>query len=97
MEEVTVQRGMACIAHGPKRSGLCDRPACADHHHGLHGGQMIALLEPQEARHLAFARQYLCNAVPNLSRWQRAMISIQAPLRVGLWIACLSIGDVGGV
>lgn len=34
----------------------------------------------EEARHLSFARQYLRNAVPTLPRWQRAMISIQAPI-----------------
>jgi hypothetical protein len=34
----------------------------------------------EEARHLSFARQYLRNAVPNLSSRQRAMISIQAPI-----------------
>jgi hypothetical protein len=34
----------------------------------------------EEARHLSFARQYLRNAVPKLPRWQRAVISIQAPI-----------------
>jgi hypothetical protein len=34
----------------------------------------------EEARHLSFARQYLRNAVPNLPRWRRAVISIEAPI-----------------
>ena len=34
----------------------------------------------EEARHLSFARQYLRNEVPKLSRLKRATISIQAPL-----------------
>ena len=33
----------------------------------------------EEARHLSFARQYLRHNVPTLPRWQRAVMSIQAP------------------
>ena len=34
----------------------------------------------EEARHLSFARQYLRETVPRLPRWQRAVMSIQAPI-----------------
>jgi hypothetical protein len=34
----------------------------------------------EEARHLSFARQYLRTTVPTLATWQRAIISIEAPL-----------------
>lgn len=34
----------------------------------------------EEARHLSFARQYLRTAAPELSRWQRAQISVIAPV-----------------
>jgi hypothetical protein len=34
----------------------------------------------EEARHLSFARQYLRTTVPTLSRRQRAMMAIQAPI-----------------
>ncbi|MDQ6696484.1 MAG: diiron oxygenase [Actinomycetota bacterium] len=34
----------------------------------------------EEARHLSFARQYLRSSVPRLSRRQRAVMSIQAPI-----------------
>jgi len=33
----------------------------------------------EEARHLSFARQYLRNRVPELARWKRWALSIQAP------------------
>lgn len=33
----------------------------------------------EEARHLSFARQYLRSTVPTLPRWQRAVMSIEAP------------------
>ncbi len=34
----------------------------------------------EEARHLSFARQYLRQAVPKLPRWQRTVMSVQAPI-----------------
>jgi len=34
----------------------------------------------EEARHLSFARQYLRSTVPDLPRWQRAVMSVEAPL-----------------
>lgn len=38
----------------------------------------------EEARHLSFARQYLRHTVPGLPRWQRTVMSAEAP--VVLWL-----------
>ena len=38
----------------------------------------------EEARHLSFARQYLRYTVPQLPRWKRTAISIQAPLTLAI-------------
>jgi hypothetical protein len=38
----------------------------------------------EEARHLSFARQYLRSTVPQLPRWQRRAITVQAPVTLAM-------------